>query len=44
MDIEFDSAKRDKTLMERGLDFTYAHEVFAGRHFTAERLGGFFLW
>ena len=36
MDIEFDSTKRDKTLMERGLDFCHAHEVFAGRHFTAE--------
>jgi len=36
MDIEFDPKKRDKTLAERGLDFAHAHEVFAGRHFTAE--------
>ncbi len=27
--IEFDSAKRDKTLIERGLDFARAAEVFA---------------
>lgn len=30
MDIEFDSAKRDKTLAERGLDFADANKVFAG--------------
>lgn len=36
MGIEFDPAKRDKTLTERGLDFARAGEVFAGRHFTAE--------
>jgi uncharacterized DUF497 family protein len=34
--IEFDSEKRDKTLLERGLDFNRAIEVFKGRHFTAE--------
>jgi len=36
MRIEFDSAKRDKTLLERGLDFARAHEVFAGKHFTGQ--------
>jgi len=36
MQIEFDFDKREKTLMERGLDFARAGEVFAGRHFTAE--------
>lgn len=36
MEIEFDPEKRDKTLIERGLDFARAAEVFAGRHFTAE--------
>jgi uncharacterized protein len=36
MEIEFDAIKRDKTLTERGLDFTRAGEVFASRHFTAE--------
>ena len=30
MKITFDSAKRDKTLLERGLDFAEAAEVFAG--------------
>jgi uncharacterized DUF497 family protein len=34
MEIEFDCAKRDKTLAERGLDFAQAGEVFGGRHFT----------
>ena len=33
--IEFDSAKRDATLAERGLEFARASDVFAGRHFTA---------
>ena len=28
MKIEFDQAKRDKTLSDRGLDFTDAAEVF----------------
>jgi hypothetical protein len=36
MEIEFDPAKRDKTLSERGLDFARAGELFAGRHLTAE--------
>lgn len=36
MQIEFDPAKRDKTLAERGLDMARADEVFDGRHFTAE--------
>ena len=35
MRIEFDSAKRDKTLAERGLDFARAGEVFEGIHLTA---------
>lgn len=30
MEIEFDSAKRDATLSERGLDFADATKVFAG--------------
>jgi len=34
--ITYDSAKREKTLMERGLDFARAAEVFAGHHFTLE--------
>nr|VFJ59566.1 MAG: hypothetical protein BECKFW1821A_GA0114235_10926 [Candidatus Kentron sp. FW]VFJ68850.1 MAG: hypothetical protein BECKFW1821B_GA0114236_11546 [Candidatus Kentron sp. FW] len=36
MSIEFDSAKRDRTLKERGLDFARCAEMFAGHHFTAE--------
>lgn len=28
--IEFDTAKRDKTLLERGLDFANCNAVFAG--------------
>ena len=36
MEIEFDQAKRDKTLAERDLDFAQAAEIFAGHHFTAE--------
>lgn len=36
MHIEFDSAKRDKTLLERGLDFARAGEVFSGVHVTIE--------
>ncbi|BDB25290.1 BrnT family toxin [Cupriavidus sp. P-10] len=36
MIIEFDPAKRDRTLTERGLDFARAAEVFAGTHFTGE--------
>ncbi len=33
MRIEFDEAKRIKTLAERGLDFADAPWVFAGEHF-----------
>jgi uncharacterized DUF497 family protein len=35
MQVEYDSAKRDKTLTERGLDFARAGDIFAGIHFTA---------
>lgn len=35
MKIEFNARKRDKTLVERGLDFARVGEVFAGHHFTA---------
>lgn len=34
MEIEFDDSKRDKTLLERGLDFAHAKTVFDGVHFT----------
>ena len=34
--IEFNLAKREQTLFERGLDFARAGEIFLGRHFTAE--------
>lgn len=34
MPITFDTAKRDKTLAERGIDFVDATIVFDGRHFT----------
>lgn len=36
MEIEFDASKRKKTLMERGLDFAHAIEVFEGLHLTAQ--------
>ncbi|OQP84207.1 hypothetical protein BTR14_20615 [Rhizobium rhizosphaerae] len=36
MQITFDPAKRDKTLLERGLDFAAAAEVFAGRTYDRE--------
>jgi uncharacterized DUF497 family protein len=36
MKIEFDFEKRDKTLKERGLDFSHAIGVFAGVHFTGQ--------
>ncbi|MDF7681218.1 BrnT family toxin [Enterobacteriaceae bacterium ESL0689] len=36
MKIEYDQNKRKKTLLERGIDFARAGEVFAGIHFTAE--------
>ncbi|MDO8786703.1 MAG: BrnT family toxin [Sulfuritalea sp.] len=32
--IEFDSAKREKTLLDCGLDFADAPKIFAGQHFT----------
>lgn len=35
MIIEFDTVKREKTLLERGLDFADADKVFAGFHFIA---------
>jgi len=35
MIIEFDTVKREKTLLERGLDFADADKVFAGLHFVA---------
>ena len=34
MKIQFDRAKRDKTLEERDLDFERADEIFAGQHLT----------
>ena len=34
--LEFDSAKRDKTLDERGLDFARAGEIFDGVHLTGQ--------
>ena len=34
MQFEFDTNKRDKTLVERGLDFARVAEVFAGRNLT----------
>jgi uncharacterized protein len=34
VEIEFDPAKRSATLVERGLDFENAVEVFKGHHFT----------
>jgi uncharacterized DUF497 family protein len=36
MSLEFDQLKRDKTLLERGLDFARAVEVFDGIHFTGQ--------
>ena len=36
MEISFDSAKRDQTLRERGLNFADAPDVFDGPHFTFE--------
>jgi uncharacterized DUF497 family protein len=35
MRIEFDAAKRDQTLHERGLDMARADEIFAGATLTA---------
>lgn len=36
MEIEYDHGKRERTLLERGIDFARACEVFAGVHFTSE--------
>lgn len=36
MKIEFDAAKREKTLRERGLDFSRCTEIFAGPTFDLE--------
>ena len=36
MQIEFDSAKRNKNLVERGLDFARAGEVFKSLHFSGQ--------
>ncbi len=36
MQIEFDPAKREKTLTERGLDFADAPQIFAGPVIEAE--------
>ena len=36
MKIEFDQAKREKTLDERDLDFARSDEIFSGVHFTAQ--------
>jgi uncharacterized DUF497 family protein len=36
MKLEFDQAKRKKTLQERGLDFARAVKVFDGIHFTGQ--------
>lgn len=32
--IEFDSAKREQTLIDRGLDFADAPKIFSGKHFS----------
>jgi uncharacterized DUF497 family protein len=34
--VSYDAAKRARTLLERGLDFARAEEVFAGRHRTVD--------
>lgn len=36
MQIEFNQTKRAKTLVERGLDFADAEQVFACKHLTLE--------
>ena len=38
MRITYDPSKREKTLLERGLDFARADEVFAGHHFSSDDL------
>lgn len=35
MSIEFDTIKRQKTLLERGPDFADSDKIFAGIHFVA---------
>jgi uncharacterized protein len=35
MIIEFDTAKREKTLLERGLDFADSDKIFDSLHFIA---------
>jgi uncharacterized DUF497 family protein len=34
MELDFDEAKRKQNLLNRGLDFARAHEVFDGAEFT----------
>jgi uncharacterized DUF497 family protein len=36
--ISYDPEKRERTLIERGLDFRRVGELFRGQHFTAEDL------
>jgi uncharacterized DUF497 family protein len=36
VNLEFNKAKRDKTLTERGLDFARAADIFVGLHFTGK--------
>lgn len=36
MDLEFDPVSREKTLVERGLDFAEAERIFDGPHLTLE--------
>jgi uncharacterized DUF497 family protein len=38
MIFEFDTTKREKTLLERGLDFVDSDKVFAGIHFVARMI------
>ena len=36
--LSYDLEKRERTLIERGLDFARVGELFAGHHFTLEDL------
>ncbi len=36
MCIEFDQSKRDKTFIQRGLEFAKATEIFTHKHLTVE--------
>ena len=36
INLELEPVKRDKTLLERGLDFARALEIFEGTHFTGQ--------